>query len=254
MSDAPITLEEALDHEGYVITETAATGFTITLDNGQIIIPGMTLSGLAWRRSLPPDPGDDLWLTTIPVFDPAYRPIILSHILDRYRSRRLAYGTPGEWRLAFRRWCNLHIPYYNRYYQSTAIVLPLDTMDITDTGGETEGISATGSQTDHTLDMGSDFPQSAISGSAEYASTATDRRTATNTADDSNRDKTDQHHKTGRDQSVMQLVREQRDLIINVDEMVLTAMDELFLSVFDGGITAHVSHPDYRPYGIGWRP
>lgn len=217
MTALPITLETALRDQGFTIDVVARPAFSIALTEGTIRVPAMARSELTWRRTEPPTPefGADLYLSTLPIFNEAYRPVILSHILDRYRTRRLGYNTPGEWMLAFRRWGNLNMTIPNRRYASTAVALPLDDRD------ETEATEATS----HGLDIGSDFPQSIIGGDTDYASAATDRRTADNATT----------HRTGRMTSVMDLIEQQRAAYLNVDEEVLAGLDTLFLGMFDQG-------------------
>jgi hypothetical protein len=230
-----MTLEEALRDQGFTIDVAECEAFTISISGGSIEVPAMVRSELTWRRNVPPTPelGADLYLSHLPIFDDAYRPVILSHILDRYRTRRLGYNTPGEWMLAFRRWGNLHMTIPNRRYASTAVVLPLDDRDATDA---TEATS-------HGLDIGSDFPQSVISGDTDYASAATDRRTADN----------ETVRRTGRESSVMRLLEEQRQAYLNVDEEVLAGLDDLFLTIFDRGEGMRPSNQYAYPWG-GVRP
>lgn len=228
MTALPMTLEDALRHQGYTIDEAEVEAFDITLTEGTIHVPAMVRSALTWRRGEPAILGDDLYLSNLPIFDAAYRPVILSHILDRYRTRRLGYNTPGEWRLAFRRWGNLHMAVPNQRYVSTAVNLPLDDRD------ETDATEATS----HGLDINSDFPQSIISGDTDYASAATDRRTADNAT----------VRRTGRSTSVMDLIEQQRRAFVNVDEEVLTDLDDLFLSALDHG---EGLRPD-GDYGYPW--
>lgn len=208
MTATPMTLEGALLREGYTIDLDEAAAFDIATTNpvGVIHIPAAIRSKLTWQRGTPPtgvDPalGDDLFLGSLPLFNEAYRPVLLSSILDRFRTRRLGYNTPGEFRLAVRRWGNLNMTPLNLRYASTAVALPLD-----DTAA-----------TDHTLDVASDFPQSQISGSVDYASTALDRRTAEN----------------GRHRPLAELLMQQRETYLNVDEEVITGLESLFLGIFD---------------------
>lgn len=222
-----MTLEEALNNQGYTIDVLEQPELTITLPSGFIVIPAMARSELTWQREEPPVLGDDLYLSNLPIFNPGYLPVILSHVLDRYRTRRLGYNTPGEWRLAFRRWGNLNMTVPNQRYRSAAVTLPLDSRDETDT------LEATS----HSLDIGSDFPQSLIGGETDYASAATDRRTADNTT----------ARRTGRSTSVMELLDQQRRAFINVDEEVVSSMESLFLGVLDQG-EASLHYPSSRPF------
>ncbi len=204
MTALPMTLEEALRHEGYTIDLYSQNEpIEITTDLGVIIVPPAVRSELTWRRTEPPSRGDALFLDALPLFDENYRPVLLSSILDMFRTRRLGYNTPGQFRLAVRRWGNLNMTIYNQRYLSTSVAMPLD-----DTAA-----------TDHTLDVASDFPQSQISGSADYASTALDQRRAAN----------------GRHRPIAELLMQQRTAYLNVDLEVITAMESLFLNIFDRG-------------------
>lgn len=206
MTARPMTLETALRHEGYTIETAAVEEFTIITPLGDIVVLPAVRSALVWQRGtaptgIDPVPGDDLWLSSLPIFDEAYRPVILSNILDHFRTRRLGYNTPGEFRLAFRRWGNLNMGIFNQRYASTAVTIPLD-----DT-----------SATDHKLDVASDFPQSQISGSTDYSTTALDSRAAAN----------------GRHRPIAELLMQQREAYLNVDAEVIDAMESLFLGAFD---------------------
>lgn len=210
MTALPMTLEDALLREGYTIDAVAVTELTIETTNpvGSIVIPAATRSVLTWQRGTAPDgidpiPGDDLYLSSLPLFNETYRPVLLSSILDQFRTRRLAYNTPGEFRLAFRRWGNLNMTPLNLRYASTAVALPLD-----DTAA-----------TDHSLDVESDFPQSLISGSADYSTNAVDRKRAEN----------------GRHRPLAELLMEQRRAYLNVDAEVIDGLESLFLGIFDRG-------------------
>lgn len=217
MTALPITLETALRHQGFTIDAAEQPELTITVDGGTIVVPAMIRSELTWRRDDPatPELGADMYLSAIPLFSDDYRPVLLSHILDRYRTRRLAYNTPGQWMLAFRRWCNLNMTIPNQRYASTALTLPLDDRDATDITEATR----------HGLDIDSDFPQSLIAGDTDHASGATDRRVADNAT----------VRRTGRESSIMRLLAEQRDAYLNVDAEILAGLDSLFFSVFDLG-------------------
>lgn len=217
MTALPMILEEALRYQGFTIDAVPMPELVIEIDEGTIVVPAMVRSQLTWRREEPetPELGADMYLSQLPIFDEQYRPVILSHILDRYRTRRLGYNTPGEWMLAFRRWGNLNMTVPNLRYRSTAVALPLDNRD------ETDATEATR----HSLDIGSDFPQSIIGGDTDYASAATDTRTADNATT----------RRTGRSSSVMELIEAQRRSFVNVDEEVLAGLDSLFLGLLDHG-------------------
>lgn len=219
MTATPMRLEDALRFNGYTIDQADVEAFDITVPTGVIKIPAMRLSSLTWRlptgtdsvSGSDPQPSDSFYLQALPIFAVEYRPVILSHILDRYSTRRIGYDTPDQFGLAVRRWMNLNLgpqSILNQRYLSTAVVLPLDNVAV-----ET---------TDKARDATSDFPQNQLAGNVDYSSFATDR------VSDNNR--------TGREgRSVASLLEEQRSAFLNVDEELLELMDSLFLQVWDRG-------------------
>lgn len=202
MVATPMRLEDALRFNGYTIDRLEIAAFDVTLDTGVLHIPAMLGSTLTWRRDgETPIDSDSFYLNRLPVFDESYRPVILSHILDRFSTRRLGYSMPGAFALAVRRWGNLNLgpeSILNRRYTSSVVPLPLTTIDATvditgnETTAGTSGRDDTSTVTDsstvndtsttndttNTTDkgrvVGSDFPQGILSGNADYASDAND--------------------------------------------------------------------------------
>lgn len=210
-------LEDALRFNGYEIEQTNVEASTITVPEGTLVVPAMRLSSLVWRRAGEPVESDSFYLAALPVFDPGYQPVLLSHILDRFSTRRISYDMPGMFGLAVRRWLNREfgpMSVFNRLYTSTAVALPLTTQDAT--------VDVTA--TELARDAHSDFPQGQLSGNLDYASNATDRA-----ADNTNN--TDYQGRMGR--SVADLLIEQRTAYLNVDTLVLDSMESLFLGTFD---------------------
>ena len=245
MTGLPETLEDALNTQGYTIDVADSPAFDIVLPTGTLKIPAAARSKLTWQRATPPALGDDFYLSKLPIFDALYRPVILSNILDQYRTRRLGYNTPGEWRLAFRRWGNLNMPKMNLRYASSAVALPLDNRDETDTTALNGTAGTVIAATSHALDVASDFPQSLISGSGAYASGANDRRGADNSNIDLINHNDGIVKRTGRNVSIMELLAMQRDAFTNIDAEIIDGMAGLFLSTLDRG----EGNP-YTHYGI----
>lgn len=285
MTSVPMTLEDALRLSGYTIDVYEAPKRTIDTAVGAIAVPALILSRLTWHGDTPPTLGAAFYLDKLPPFHPDYAPVQLSLILDRFRSRRLAYETADEFALAVRRWGALHLgpmSTLTRRYLSTAVPLPLDTVDMT-SQTETTGTTAaetttsgsgtdsvTSSDTSNTTSKGrdaqSEFPQGTLAGNGDYASGAVDHSgvgsvtgTGTTTAE---RELTGSESRTGSEsgqgsstergrsgRSVMELLAEQRAAYLNVDSELLDAMESLFLGVFDRS-TADATHQDH--YGSGW--
>lgn len=220
MTAVPMKLEDALRFNGYTIDQSDVDGFTIALSGGAtIVVPPMRLSSLTWRHgsSPEPSPSDSFYLAALPVFDPAYAPVLLSHILDRFAPRRLSYDTPDDFGRAVRRWVNLNLgamSVLNRLYVSTSVALPLTTQDAT--------IDST--STNLARDAHSDFPQGTLGGNLDFATDATDQAGEATS---------DVSYQGRMGESVMTLLAQQRAAYLNVDVQVLDAMEPLFLGVWD---------------------
>lgn len=206
MVATPITLEDALRFSGYTIDPYEYPGAVVTVPAGEIVIPPMILTRLSWGRAGTAPLGSAFYLDRLPAFHPMYRPVQLSLILDRFRSRRLGYDTTDEFGLAVRRWGNLHLGAMStltRRYMSVATDLPLDEVDMirsaitdatassqssadatgmsstesdgTDSASDTATSSDTSASNSKGRDASSDFPQGMLSGDLDYASGAVDR-------------------------------------------------------------------------------
>lgn len=294
----PMTLDTALNHQGYTIDVEELAGFDIDLPEGTIRIPTMQIFGLTWHRDRDEEPIDSMFLKHLPVFDPRYRPIALSTLLGHYRSRRIGYHTPGEFANAVQRWANENLgptSILNRRWRSTAIDLPLDNYDLTDetdftrseegtydksdttnyTRSEDRDGTTTDEGYDHSLATGSDFPQTLISGSGAYASDAADTRVAINRSGESSEDvgvtgnetksmtnadtndveSNEIKRRTGRDESIMELLEKQRASYANVDAEFREAFEPLMLQVFDrdeGVPGAHFGLAPLSGYRLNW--
>jgi hypothetical protein len=217
MTATPMRLEDALRFNGYTIDQYDAPADDIVTSAGTIHVAAARRSKLTWRLAGNPTSAQSFYLDGVPLFDIAYQPVLLGHILDRYSTRRIGYDTPDQFGLAVRRWFNLHfgpMSVLNRLYVSTAVNLPLTTQDAT----------IAGVATDKARDAASDFPQTQLSGDTDYSSTASDRvSSGTSLATYEGR----------MGVSVMALLAEQRAAFLNVDAQVLDAMEPLFLGVWD---------------------
>lgn len=217
MTAIPMKLQDALSFNGFSIAQTDYAGGTLAVSTGTIIVPPMRLSSLVWERAGEPEPWDSFYLAAMPVFDDDYRPVILSHIIDRFADRRLSYDTPDKFGQAVRRWVNLNLggmSSINKRYLSSAVNLPLTTQDATTATTDTEKART----------ARSDFPQGPLSGNLDYATNADDT-VGTNTGLAT--------YEGRMGVSVMALLEEQRLAFINADAELLDAMESLFLGIFD---------------------
>ena len=163
---------------------------------------------------------------------------------------------------------------------STSTESGSSTSTTTESGSDNVTSTDTTNTTTKGRDAQSEFPQGTLANNADYASGAVDRvgtgnvagsgtteaereQSGSATAEDAHSSsRQDEDHRTtsqqteetrserGRSgQSVMSLLAEQRAMFVNVDEELLTAMESLFLGVFD---RSTADDPTPHPYRCGW--
>ena len=126
-----------------------------------------------------------------PLFDEAYRPTLNARIIDHFRFQEIGEETVEMFIFALNRKMREIMPFYNEMYKSTLLTFsPLDSTDYT----ETISSNATRNATDNTTqsatntaetDSGArnvqqDFPQTALGGNTDYATSAADSTSKTN--------------------------------------------------------------------------
>lgn len=193
-----------------------------------------------------------LYLSKYPIFDENYRDDLNQKILDHYWTREIGQETIELWGHYLKRKMNEIMPVYNQLYRSLQMDFdPLNTIDIrTVTRGENESTStqsqegegkSTGSSTARAVGM--DYPQSALSGSEDYATSGNDTVGETK-GSESSTGKVDalshgknigDSHVTGRQGSAMSLINEFRAQIINVDMMIIEELEPMFMQIFSNG-------------------
>lgn len=197
---------------------------------------------LAWKS---------LGLDSYPIYDSGHRQELNAMIIRRYMFREIGVETPGQF--AFRmNWKMQEImPYYNKLYQMLADMgNPLDEIDMrytkddtTDTEGHTDSNVRDSSDSEGTS-VFSNTPQSMIEGGLDaikrgrYATNVTyDDSHAAGTSDtdvdSTGRSVLDSDStEKGRRHSVMELMAEYKDGIMNVDQRVVDELNDLFMLVY----------------------
>lgn len=207
---------------------------------------------------------DDIGLNDYPVLSEAHRTRLNAKIIDQYINREIGQETFSLFRHAMRRKMAQIMPQYNQLYATeTLIVDPLRTIDIrtlstdtreqTQTGetvanseGESHTSTGTGSKS---RNVGSDTPQVLLSGQGNYASSAADSVSdATATADgNENASNTTNQNATTAENNVMdstvtgwqgsqaQLISDFRSIILNIDMMIVSELESLFMGIWNNG-------------------
>lgn len=204
------------------------------------------------------DRGIDIGLNSYPIFDESYRPKLNQSITEHFEYREIGFETIDVFINRFAQRMNLIMPVYNRLYETTLMQYnPLTTTKIvTDsegTGKETgkvESVNTSAGTNKSTTDstgrnVSSDFPQAMLQDKGQYATAANDsvsKAGASSTATEAGKNDTEQageheraSHTTmeGYTMSPADLVLKFRDTIINVDAMIITELEVLFMSIWN---------------------
>lgn len=187
-------------------------------------------------------------LNEYPIFDENYRNVLNKKIVDHYYFREIGAETPGQFNFYLKRLMNEIMPYYNQLYKSKLIEFnPLQTKNViqsmnssTHASGFSDGTSA--SQTSG-LNVESDTPQSLvatedIANTTIYASSGGKQK---GDAKSTSRDETQSNaygntftNMSGFDGTTpMELIQKYRDIMIDVDMMIIKDLNELFMNIYE---------------------
>jgi hypothetical protein len=191
-------------------------------------------------------------LAYYPIFAEGYRKILNGKIIDEYYNQEIGTETIENFLLILRKKMDQVMPYFNELYLSTQLDFdPLKTMDIQSVGtNTTEGTeSATAiNETNSTTSSGSratnlTFPQTALAGNADYATSAVDSNSNSGVEGSSqqenesttNSESNSDSHVTGYQGIPANLVMAYRNTLINIDMMILDEIKDCFMMLNNNG-------------------
>lgn len=197
----------------------------------------------------------DIGLDLYPVFDGApegFRAALNDKILKHYYTREIGFETIELWRYNVRRHMGEVMPMFNQFYKSQLIAIdPLAGMSVTNeseteseqtTTGRSES-SSSGSNSGKSRAVASEFPQTMLNGSEDYATSASD------TASNSNNEAQGRDSQTGTARGAdsgrtttkgytmpeSELLMRYRQTFLNVDLEVIESLNQFFMFVNSTG-------------------
>lgn len=181
-----------------------------------------------------------------------FREALNQKILDHFYTREIGMESVELWRHNMRRKMNEIMPFYNKVYEAEMLKLdPYSTMSIksqssgdsqsiTDSSNESESLGKTKSKG---RTVGSEFPQTMLNASEDYATSAND--SAADGDSSSNAKEKALAKVTNTDGSVnttsgytgpaSELIMRYRASLINPDLMVIDELNEMFMFVYSNG-------------------
>lgn len=192
--------------------------------------------------------GGRIGLDTYPVYAEGYRDILNGLIFDRYANQEICSESPDLFHSWMRRRMRLVMPAFNELYLTKLIDYdPMITMMIKTVGtGKTTQIasgveeSTTTSESDSkSRAVNSDTPQTMLADDGDYATSASDSNsqaeaesTAQNQSDSNSVTDDERDSQTSGYQGIpADLIIAARSAIINVDEMVVDSLADLFMGI-----------------------
>lgn len=220
----------------------------------------------------------NIGLDAYPIFDTEYRAGLNQKIIDHFWNQEIGLETISMFRFAMARKMNEIMPLYNQLYKSTQLQFdPLMTIDIrsvASTTGTAAGTSVNNGTTAETTEsdnlseskasaVASSFPQNRLGGNKDYATsgqdnvsaseaksvgkgTGTSKQEESNTA---NQEGTTDGTTTGFQGNRSALLMDYRASFLNVDMLVISELDELFMSVLSTSDSYIGASREYGYYG-----
>jgi hypothetical protein len=206
---------------------------------------------------------DAIGLSYYPLFNNDYRKILNGKIIDEYYNQEIGTETIDNFTLILRKKMDQIMPYYNQLYASQELEFnPLLTMDITSVGNTvvegSEEVNANNVAETKTA-AGSratnlNFPQTALAGNADYATSAVDSNSdsdvdASSTQESDSKSNTESDttsHVTGYQGIPANLLMVYRNSLLNIDTMVLDEIKDCFMLLNNNG-DSYTRHSYY-----GW--
>lgn len=230
-------------------------GDSMDPDDYEQMYDTVTVNGITYGKLPVLDDYEPIGLGFYPVFEEDYRRVINGKILDRYWNDEIGQETIEIFVHNLRRTMDQIMPYYNQLYATEALTFDnaLKTMDIHSVG--TNKMEATEkakslNTTDSKNKTGSratnlNFPQTALAGDADYASSAVetnsngsvDGKSEQENEGTTNSESNSDNRVTGYQGNLNNLVAAFRANVINIDLMILNdpQMKDCFMLLHNNG-------------------
>lgn len=166
-----------------------------------------------------------------PIWDEEHRPVLEKKIVDHYAMQQIGFETFGRFKHELNTLMRERMPYYVELYWTTQFEYnPIENYAMTEEfidDATSEGVSS-----GNTLETMHDTPQSSVDNLDKYLSSATKQK-----GDSKNEGKSNSKHTGWRKGNIgvttsQQMIQQERDLIINIDRMIIDDLQILFLGVF----------------------
>lgn len=166
-----------------------------------------------------------------PIWKEEHRPELEKKIVEHYAMRQIGFETFGRFKHEVNVRMREIMPYYNELYKTTLFEYnPIENYNMTEGSEEQSATSGTSELTN--LEKFSDTPQTEITNLDNYVSSATQ-----NEGKNTSEGKSSNKHTAWRKgnigvMSTQNLIQQERDIILNLDKMIIDELKDLFLGVY----------------------
>lgn len=193
--------------------------------------------------------GFRIGLASYPIWKPEYRDDLNRKIIAHYWNREIGLETISQFVFNLQRRMNEIMPLYNQVYRSTEIEFdPLATVNLVTEREDTGKENATGSNTSESKvksgsearTVNSEFPQGQLSRSGDYATSASDAASGSESDTDAKGESDSEtitsaegtSRTSGFQGAASDLLLRYRATLLNVDMMIIAELADLFMGIW----------------------
>lgn len=166
-----------------------------------------------------------------PIWDEKHRPVLEKKITEHYEMQQIGFETFGRFKHELNVRMREIMPYYVELWKTTQFEYnPIENYNMTE--GSEENIKSSGENEGNTVEKFHDTPQNSVENFEKYMSSATTHDGKSSNKGESN-NKRDAWRKGNIGvMSTQNLIQQERDIILNIDMLIIEELQDLFLGVF----------------------
>lgn len=166
-----------------------------------------------------------------PIWKEEHRPVLEKKIVDHYLMFQLGFETPGRFKHEINTRMREIMPYYVELWKTTQFEYnPIENYSMREEF--TEDVASSGKNTGNTVEKMSDTPQGTVENLDTHLTSATQHEGISENEGKSNTLNTGWRKGNIGVTTTQQMIEQERNIIINIDKMIIEELQDLFLGVF----------------------
>lgn len=218
------------------------------------------------------------------IFDEAHRSVLNHKVLNYFWNEEIGHETESMFIHSMRNRMDIIMPYYNDLFKTSGLDYdPLAEIDmvteqsgeVVNTGDSESKVTASGESessdeaTSQATGEGQNYtyPQQQVNSDGKYATSGSDSGSTSNSSNENsstqsstsdttgktsnNVDTQSTSRQKGRARSAASLIAEQRNLIVNIDQMIIVDLEDLFMATWTTGNALASGYDYHGRYSFG---